>query len=537
MKRLAIGVATLSALVWLANCGSTSDDEPVVTTHDGDVTSDAQSSSDGTPPSDGNASDAMITDAAKRMSWISLSADKSTLVDETGKTFVPYGFNYDHDWNNRQLEDYWVAEWSTVEADFAEMRTLGATTVRIHLDIGVFMSNATTVNTAALDQLDKLLALAESNSLYLDLTGLANYRSADVFDWYDNVSEAERWAAQAVFWKAIATRGAKSPAVLGYDLLNEPSVPAAVVTEWRFGKLGTNLYGQYLTRDPAGRTSQEIAKAWMHAMYAAIRTVDTKHLVTVGCLPFNGGPFAPANVVSELDYLSVHIYPTKDKVPTSVALVKAFASNGRPVVIEETYPLSAGTAQQSWFMRDALPWAHGYLGFYWGKSLTELTPPVTFGDAIMRDWLLLFVDARAAVVDKSPASAQLNEFVNTGTNDRLISAGNASAIDAAWTKGSALGKILAFNTGDAVPLCEFYNAANTDHRYDRDCATSTATDAGYPFVGVTGWAFANEDAGRVPLHRYYSPTGTQHLYTLTRDDARYTDAGFQFERVEAYVLP
>lgn len=97
--------------------------------------------------------------------------------------------------------------------------------------------------------------------------------------------------------------------------------------------------------------------------------------------------------------------------------------------------------------------------------------------------------------------------------------------------------MLLFNTGDAVPLCEFYNATATEHVYNRDCATAGAADAGYPFCNVTGWAFANEDAGRVPLHRYYSATATQHLYTLTRDDARYGDAGFQFERVEAYVLP
>lgn len=50
-----------------------------------------------------------------------------------GKPFTPWGFNYDHDRQNRLLEDYWVDNWPDVESDFAEMKELGANVVRIYL--------------------------------------------------------------------------------------------------------------------------------------------------------------------------------------------------------------------------------------------------------------------------------------------------------------------------------------------------------------------------------------------------------------------
>jgi len=67
-----------------------------------------------------------------------------------------------------------------VEEDFREMKQLGANVVRIHLQVAKFMDAPDKPNAASLAQLTKLLALAESNNLRLDLTGLACYRRADV---------------------------------------------------------------------------------------------------------------------------------------------------------------------------------------------------------------------------------------------------------------------------------------------------------------------------------------------------------------------
>src|SRR5262249_13166995 len=136
---------------------------------------------------------------------IIVSPDKRGFVlEKSGNPFVPWGFNYDHDETGRLIEDYWDAEWKKVEKDFGEMRDLGANVVRIHLQFGRFMVEKGRPNEKALEQLGKLLELAERNRLYLDLTGLGCYHKADVPKWYDDLSESERWDAQTKFWEAVA---------------------------------------------------------------------------------------------------------------------------------------------------------------------------------------------------------------------------------------------------------------------------------------------------------------------------------------------
>ena len=36
------------------------------------------------------------------------------ILTPSGRAFVPWGFNYDHDREQRLLEDYWEREWSSV---------------------------------------------------------------------------------------------------------------------------------------------------------------------------------------------------------------------------------------------------------------------------------------------------------------------------------------------------------------------------------------------------------------------------------------
>ncbi|MFO0851227.1 MAG: cellulase family glycosylhydrolase [Gemmataceae bacterium] len=143
----------------------------------------------------------------------------------SGRAFVPWGLNYDHDRTGRLLEDYWEREWDAVARDFRQMKALGANVVRIHLQFGRFMTGPDQPDAGALDRLAMLLRLAEEVGLYLDLTGLGCYHKADVPGWYDKLSEPDRWDAQARFWTAVAGRCKDSPAVFCYDLMNEPVVP------------------------------------------------------------------------------------------------------------------------------------------------------------------------------------------------------------------------------------------------------------------------------------------------------------------------
>jgi Cellulase (glycosyl hydrolase family 5) len=319
------------------------------------------------------------------------------VLSSSGATFVPWGFNYDRDWNNRLLEDYWTNELSLVAQDFAEMKALGANVVRVHLQFGKFMNAPDQPNPAALERLEQVVRIAEDSRVYLLLTGLGCYKKEDVPAWYDNLSEATRWAAQARFWEAVARRVGKSPAIFAYDLVNEPVIPdqprppGGWLTDQPFGE---RYFVQYIVLDRAGRKPEDIARAWIQTIRAAIRKHDPTHMLTVGLLPFaNGAGFVPSEIVKDLDFISAHVYPEEGKIDTSLELLRAY-QHGKPVVVTETYPLMIGADGMRDFLRHSRSekLSAGWFGFYWGRTLPELTPPEDFGEAFMKLWLGIFVE-------------------------------------------------------------------------------------------------------------------------------------------------
>lgn len=217
--------------------------------------------------------------SAVRTEWIKIGRDgKAFVFEQSGKPFVPQGFNYDRDHNGRLLEDYWEAEWSTVREDFAEMKALGANVVRIHLQFGRFMETASKPNEKALDQLERLVLHAEHLGLYLDITGLACYKKEHIPAWYDGLSEKDRWRAQAVFWEAIAKKCADHPGIFCYDIMNEPLVPAGrhKPDEWLGAPFAGYYYVQRIGLDQGGRKRTDIAREWLKAMVSAIRKHDKR---------------------------------------------------------------------------------------------------------------------------------------------------------------------------------------------------------------------------------------------------------------------
>ena len=76
-------------------------------------------------------------------------------------------------------------------------------------------------------------------------------------------------------------------------------------------------------------------------------------------------------VVPELDFLAVHVYPEKGKVKQALDTLAGFAI-GKPVLVEETFPLRCSTAEFEQFMDGSRKSASGWVGFYWGKPPQEL---------------------------------------------------------------------------------------------------------------------------------------------------------------------
>jgi arabinogalactan endo-1,4-beta-galactosidase len=229
---------------------------------------------------------------------------------------------------------------------------------------------------------------------------LACYRKRDVPPWYDRLGEQQRWDVQARFWEAVAGRCAKSPAIFCYDLMNEPVVPGGTRKpgDWLgppFLGMESGYFVQFITLEQENRLRPEIARQWCHKLVAAIRKHDQRHLVTVGLVPWSldrpglTSGFVPKEIAPELDFIAVHLYPEKGKVKEAIETLSSFGV-GRPVVIEEMFPLNCPLPEFEQFLDESKRVASGWMGFYWGKTPEQYRKSGTAQDAIVLGWLELF---------------------------------------------------------------------------------------------------------------------------------------------------
>lgn len=329
--------------------------------------------------------------------WVELRDGRFVLAP-SGTFFVPWGFNYDRDYRFRLLDEYWDTDWSTVERDFRSMRALGANTVRVHLQFARFMDSPDAPNRANLEQLEKLARLAEGNGMYLDVTGLATTRESSVPSWYTNLSERDRWAAQARFWEAVAQTCASRPGIFAYDLMNEPLVAGdrRPSGSWIHPKAINGLhYLEYINLNPAGRQRTDISRAWLHQMRQAVRKYDRKHLITVGMVlleigkPEEAAGFGPARIAPELDFLALHVYPKKGKVNEALATL-ARCRAVKPVIIEEVFPLGISLPEMKIFLDRSRESASGWISHFWGQTPEELRTSTAVKDRKIAQWLEMF---------------------------------------------------------------------------------------------------------------------------------------------------
>ncbi|EEF59159.1 cellulase family glycosylhydrolase [Pedosphaera parvula] len=349
------------------------------------------------------------TQLTESLGRIAVASDGRSFVDaESGRPFHPWGMNYGN--AGQLMEDFWDKDWEPIEKDFHDLKAMGANVVRVHLQFGKFMRAPDEPNKEEFKQLVRMLQLAEQTGLYLDITGLACYRPADVPAWYDALDESARWTAQARFWEAVAEVCASHRAVFCYDLINEPFSPGArrEPGKWYPGiLLGGYDFLQFIALDPAGRKREEIPVEWIRRMTTAIRKHDQSALITVGLLPWSRewhhlSGFVPEKVAPELDFVSVHLYPDSKKSGEALESLRLFAV-GKPVVIEETFPLSCGAEELKTFLRASKVFACGWMGHYDGKTLEELNASeragrITPTQTIYRQWLELFISLKPEFV-------------------------------------------------------------------------------------------------------------------------------------------
>ena len=332
--------------------------------------------------------------ATTAMEPVVVSADRTHFVlKHSGTEFKPWGFNYLGEFGTI-FEEYWADQWSDIEEDFREMKKLGANVVRVHLQLGTYMTTVDKARPEELARLRRLLDLAQASGLYLDLTGLGCYHLAKVPAWYDALDESARWDVQAQFWKAVAHTCQGHPAVFCYNLMNEPVITEAKAGEhpWLTGELEGMYFVQRIANHPGKRTQQEIAAAWSAKLTRTIREVDPDHLITVGVIPWalvwpNAKPvFYSPEAAKHFDFISVHFYPQAGKVKDAVAALKVY-DVGRPMVVEETFPLSCSLDELAQFMHDGGNIVEGWISHYFGKTPADYTKEKDLRSAVMKQFL------------------------------------------------------------------------------------------------------------------------------------------------------
>jgi endo-1,4-beta-mannosidase len=263
---------------------------------------------------------------------------KGNYFSRGGKRFVPVGVN----WVPAKAGMAWPYQWNAaeVEADFAQMHELGVNAVRLDLVWPWWEPRADDFNPEAFKQMDELIALANKYKIYLHPELLVGGEVGEAY-WdvpyrhgRDPHTDPFMLRVETDFAARVAKSFGQSPAILGWDLTDEPPF--------------------WISQG----TSDSAAINWTRLITGAIRRYDTRHPMVVGTSmqDVERGPFRPDMIAGEVEFLSVHPYTIfssrlfpdpmlSERQTYGAAFETALSSGaGRPVMVQE---LGASTAQYS----------------------------------------------------------------------------------------------------------------------------------------------------------------------------------------------
>lgn len=339
---------------------------------------------------------AVATPAAARGSAMPRITVHGSRLYAGARPFRPWGMNWGVA-DREPVVDYFDAptagRLATLRVQLAAAQALGANSMRVYLQLGQVMATPTRPRPRTLLALQRLLAVAQSDRVYLDITGDLVWRPADVPAWYGRLPVWARWRVQARFWEAVAGAASDSPAVLCYELTSEPIV--APTPGYYHGELGGWWFVQSIATASRARGAG-LARAWTRQLAGAVRSRDNRP-VSIGLLPDTAGPFAPANVAGLLDLLVVHEYPATGQAGSAIGVVRAFAAYRKPVLVGETAMMFDDAATQTGFLTGVARYVNGVFGFFDGRAPDDVAP-TTIGDALYAQNLSEFVAVRRALV-------------------------------------------------------------------------------------------------------------------------------------------
>ena len=245
-----------------------------------------------------------------------------------GRSIVPVGAHYvpveGPDWP-------WRVGPEAFDEAFAAMAAIGLDTVRIDLLWSALEPEPGRYDPDHLAVLDAVLDSARRHGLLLHPTFFIGGEVGDAYwdiPWRDGRHphrDPELLAGQVAHVAELARHWRGDPTVLAWDLTDEPPL-------WLFPD-----------------TTDDDARGWTAALTQSLRSVDPDHLITIGTASqeIGVGPFRADVVADQLDFTTVHPYPTysPELIPDSLLSARmthaaAFetalaAGAGRPVMLHE----------------------------------------------------------------------------------------------------------------------------------------------------------------------------------------------------------
>ena len=400
---------------------------------------------------------------AKILSQVIVSEDeKSFVYKDTGIEFVPFGVNYDHDYNFKLIEDFWDNK-KKISDDFAYIKKLGFNVIRIHLQQFIYLKSRNKMEESALSRFDWIICEAEKNELYLDITGLGRYKGA-IPEWYRCLSDEERVEADAYFWKTLANRYKGRGSIFCFDLQNEPTInhndnggyvgppfddgyhyinrhyqditkgwknyllnkydtEAKFEKSWlkqkfnnykEFSKINKidipNMLSVKEENYEFSEYKDMLALKWLSKLSNSVKKADPSRLVTLGLcglnLPYSKfySSFSPELIKPYVDFLCIHFVPKlithEPYSDNAEEFIKQIKASyvGKPLVVEEFFPLVPLDKLYVNFIKPANKYVNGWISYYWGKPISELKSSDKISDQMTAGWLKYFSENKVEFV-------------------------------------------------------------------------------------------------------------------------------------------
>jgi len=337
--------------------------------------------------------------SSTKMQLVTVDPNGQRFIERQSKQpFVPFGTNY-YDPNTGWPPKVWEQfKPEQVTSHFGVMNELGVNCVRVFLAADTFQPDVDTISPEALAKLDKLIKIARAARIRLILTGPDHWEGSPAYWKPDRFAGEEALNALDNFWRTVGQRYRGEPAILAWDLLNEPEMPWSIET-WQ-PRWNAWLEAKYTNRDglraawgdELGADEQlgtvkapenvakkgnprlldwqlfreHLADRWVKRQVDALRAADPTHMITIGYFQWSypvvrpGEPglysaFNPHRQKQWLDFVSVHFYPlmgqpfdSRDSWQKNLAYLQtvlAYCQTGKPVVLGE-YGWYGGGAPQ-----------------------------------------------------------------------------------------------------------------------------------------------------------------------------------------------